>query len=180
MQASFRLLKCMTFILTTFVFCQGCVTSTLVSAIGAHVQTGSADFTDESIVYKVTITDHQLAPSGIENSGMKIPFWTLMPEGSGNIVGEGWITPTETKWIKIDGDRKEGYIPVHFKEEAKTFKATTKTGGAKPSGHIKIQNTYRRWYSYPSQLLLICSIPIDAVIDIGAGVVWIFNKISDI
>ncbi|RII25406.1 MAG: hypothetical protein CXR31_14540 [Geobacter sp.] len=178
MQASFRLLRCIAYILTSCVICQGCVTSTYVSSIGAHVQTGSTDVTDEGIVYKVTITDHQLAPSDIENSGVTIPFLTLMPKEPGTVIGEGWIKPTEVKWTKIDRDWKEGYIPVYFQTEAKTFKATTITIGAKTEhGHIQIQNKYRRWYSYPSQLLLVCSIPIDAVIDMGTMFVTIFNKI---
>jgi hypothetical protein len=109
----------------TCFLCQGCVTSTYVSAIGAHVQTGSTDVTDDGIVYKVIITDHKLTPSDIENSGITIPFWTLVPKEPGTIVGEGVIKLTEAKWTTFDRDLKEGYIPVYFQAKTKTFKVTT-------------------------------------------------------
>lgn len=136
----------------------------------------------------VMITDYELVPSGIQNSGLTIPFLTFRPQEPGTLIGEAWIKPSDAEWTNIHEDWQEGYIwregriQVHFPRETRIFNVTAgvskQDGVTKEHGYrMEIEHKYRRWYSFPAQVLLVGTIPIDAVIITGTLVVITFNKI---
>lgn len=131
----------------------GCIATTYVSSIGSRMEFGDIGSNPAELPAKVAIYD---APASIDNGG---PCGYFCPYGL----------------LNADETRKQ-LIGNFDYLRAPTINAISKNQVevSSPKGNyifdrknFHISRNYRRWYSYPAQLLQVVALPIDAIIVSG-------------
>ena len=91
------------------------------------------------------------------------------------------ITPVTFSLIPKDGANLHDSIRIDvfaIDEKGNTYQFTDlqPSEGAPGKRFLYGHREYRRWYGYPAQALLVVSIPVDVVIDLGVGIGYLCSR----
>ena len=131
----------------------GCVTSSYISSIGAksiHADT-RIDLTNTNLIYAERVSD----PLGF-TEGKALPFTNLHIDNEPYDTVSVKFNYEDIIWTEKGSTR--GKVDLLVKGESLTFSVF------KSHNWVELEYDYRTWYSYPTQSLLILSIPADVVI----------------
>ena len=131
----------------------GCVASSYISSIGAksiHADI-RIDLTNTDLIY----VDRGSDPLGF-TEGKALPFTNLHADSEPYDTASVKFNYEDITWTKKGSTR--GEIDLLVKGELLTFSVY------KSHNWVKLEYDYRTWYSYPTQSLLILSIPADVII----------------
>ena len=90
-------------------------------------------------------------------------------------MGNVSLNVEDVKWLKAESSERTGEVEVMLNGERTRFEVRESSTPGKPEKVI-LERRYRRWYGYPAQLLLVVSLPVDAVITVvvtGAVIVFV-------
>lgn len=132
----------------------GCVSSSYVASIGAQSIHGNALYSRGMTEYKVELKEatREVSSWGMAH-GAFFPYTNLNPSRVGTSKGEVLIKASAIDWESVN----EGTFELVVGSEKKQFKVL------KYGDRAYFEHNYRYWYSYPSQLLLVATIPLDFV-----------------
>ena len=88
--------------------------------------------------------------------GAFFPYTNLYNEPKGKDLGSIKLKKMDIEW----SDNQEGIISALINDNKVNFEVSIS------GGEIRLKHKYREWYSYPTQALLVVSMPLDFVIDL--------------
>ncbi|WNC70582.1 hypothetical protein RGQ13_10590 [Thalassotalea psychrophila] len=141
------------FFIICFLWLSGCVSSSHIASIGARATHGTVTVDHESSK-KVSLTDSDLIVSDKLFRGDYLPFTNLQSAENGSVIQNIEFDTNQIKWL----NSSQGILTVLIDDEFITFDVTKK------GDQLFLEHRYRNWYSYPTQTLLLVSMPVDIVL----------------